>query len=90
METVEGFAQQESSVLETVTATRAQATSIQANAATISDSEAFKRFEHAQVHLSGSLGRLLAVSEHYRELRSNQNFLALQSLLVLSGGAEWS
>ena len=81
VETVKGFAKQESSVLEAVTAARAQATSIQVGAGTITDPEAFKKFQDAQAQLSGSLGRLLAVSERYPDLKSNQNFLALQSQL---------
>jgi LemA protein len=81
VETVKGFAKQESSVLTAVTAARAQATAIQVNASTITDPEAFKKFQEAQAQLSGALGRLLAVSENYPELKSNQNFLALQSQL---------
>src|SRR5271157_2590769 len=81
VETVKGFAQQERSVLEAVTAARAQATAIQVNASTITDPEAFKRFQEAQAQLSTSLGRLLAISESYPDLKSNQNFLALQSQL---------
>ncbi len=81
VETVKGFAKQESSVLEAVTAARAQATSIKVDASTITDPETFKKFQDAQAQLSGSLGRLLAISESYPELKSNQNFLALQSQL---------
>jgi LemA protein len=81
VETVKGFANQEKSVLIAVTEARAKATSIQVNASTITDPEAFKKFQDAQSQLSGSLGRLLAVSEKYPDLKSNQNFLALQSQL---------
>ncbi|MBI3513554.1 MAG: LemA family protein [Proteobacteria bacterium] len=81
VETVKGFAQQERSVLEAVTVARASATAIQVNAATITDPAAFKKFQDAQAQLSGALGRLLAVSERYPDLKSNQNFLALQSQL---------
>jgi LemA protein len=81
VETVKGFARQESSVLEAVTNARARATSIQVNADTITDPEAFKKFQEAQAQLSGALGRLLAISENYPDLKSNQNFLALQSQL---------
>jgi LemA protein len=81
VETVKGFAQQERTVLEAVTNARARATSIQVNADTITDPEAFKKFQEAQAQLSGSLGRLLAISENYPDLKSNQNFLALQSQL---------
>ncbi len=81
VETVKGFAKQESSVLEAVTAARARATSIQVNAGTISDPDTFKKFQDAQAQVSGALGRLLAVSERYPDLKSNANFLALQSQL---------
>jgi LemA protein len=81
VETVKGFAKQESSVLEAVTAARAQATSIKVDASTITDPETFKKFQDAQAQLSGSLGRLLAISESYPDLKSNQNYLALQSQL---------
>ena len=81
VETVKGFAKQESSVLEAVTAARARATSIQVNAGTITDPDTFKKFQDAQAQVSGALGRLLAVSERYPDLKSNANFLALQSQL---------
>ena len=81
VETVKGFAKQESSVFEAVTVARAQATAVQVNAGTITDPEAFLKFQAAQGQLSGALGRLLAVSESYPDLKSNQNFLALQSQL---------
>ena len=81
VETVKGYAQQEKTVLEEVTNARARATSIQVNADTVTDPDAFKKFEEAQTQLSGSLGRLLAIQENYPDLKSNQNFLALQSQL---------
>lgn len=81
VETVKGFTQQERTVLEAVTTARARATSIQVNASTITDPEAFKKFQDAQAQLSGALGRLIAVSENYPDIKSNQNFLALQSQL---------
>lgn len=81
VETVKGYAQQERSVLEAVTNARARATSVQVSADTIRDPEAFKKFQEAQAQLSGALGRLLAISENYPDLKSNQNFLALQSQL---------
>lgn len=81
VETVKGFAQQERTVLEQVTKARAQATAIQVNAGTITDPDEFRKFQAAQAQLSGALGRLLAVSENYPDLKSNQNFLTLQSQL---------
>ena len=79
--TVKGYAAQEATVLEEVTKARAQATSIQINADTITDPETFKKFQDAQAQLSGALGHLLAITENYPDLKSNQNFLALQSQL---------
>ena len=81
VETVKGFAKQESGVLEAVTAARAQATLVKVDASTITDPDTFKKFQDAQAQLSGSLGRLLAITENYPDLKSNQNFLALQSQL---------
>ncbi len=81
VETVKGFAQQERTVLEAVTAARASATAIKVDASTITDPEAFKKFQDAQAQVSGALGRLLVVVERYPDLKSNQNFLALQSQL---------
>jgi LemA protein len=81
VETVKGYAKQERDVLEGVTQARARATSIQVPADVITNPEAFKKFQEAQVQLSGALGRLLAISESYPDLKSNQSFLALQSQL---------
>ena len=60
---------------------RARATSVQLPADVLNNPEAFKKFQDAQSQLSGALGRLLVVTEAYPELKSNQNFLALQSQL---------
>jgi LemA protein len=81
VETVKGFAKQEREVLTQVIEARAKATQIQVNANQLTDPEAIRRFQEAQQQLSGALGRLIAVSENYPELKSNQNFLALQSQL---------
>jgi LemA protein len=79
--TVQGYAAQEKSVLVAVTQARAQATHVSIDASSITDPAAFKRFEEAQNQLSGVLGRLMAISEQYPDLKSNQNFLALQAQL---------
>jgi LemA protein len=79
--TVKGFAQQEQKVLTDVTNARAKATSVQINANDLTNPQALQQFQQAQAQLSGALGRLLAVSENYPELKSNANFLALQSQL---------
>lgn len=81
VETVKGYAKQEKDVLTQVVEARAKATQIQVNADQLTDPEALRRFQEAQSQLSGALGRLIAVSENYPELKSNQNFLALQSQL---------
>ncbi|OYX67546.1 MAG: LemA family protein [Rhizobiales bacterium 32-66-11] len=79
VETVKGYAAQEKDVLTSVIEARAKATSIRVDASTITDPAQFKQFQDAQSQLSGALGRLIAVSEAYPDLKSNQNFLALQS-----------
>src|SRR6478672_5479907 len=83
VETVKGYAAQERQVLEEVTNARARATQVQVQIPPdiVNNPEAFKRFQEAQAQLTGALGRLLAVSERYPDLKSNQNFLALQSQL---------
>jgi LemA protein len=79
--TVKGYAQQERTVLTDVTNARARATSIQLNAGDLSDPAKVQAFQNAQAQLGGSLGRLLATFEAYPDLKSNQNFLALQDQL---------
>ena len=81
VETVKGFAQQEREVLTQVTEARARASQVQVDASTVTDPEKFRQFQEAQNQLSGALGRLLATVERYPELKSNANFLALQSQL---------
>ena len=79
--TVQGYAKQEKDVLTSVTEARAKATSVNIDASQITDPEKVKQFQAAQEKLSGALGRLIAVSERYPDLKSNQNFLALQAQL---------
>jgi LemA protein len=79
--TVAGYAAQEKSVLTAVTQARAQATHVSVDASTITDPAKFAQFQAAQDKLSGVLGRLMAISENYPDLKSNQNFLALQAQL---------
>ena len=81
VETVKGFATQERTVLEAVTQARASATSIKATPELINDPAAFQKFQQAQAQLTGALSRLLGTVERYPDLKSNQNFLALQSQL---------
>jgi len=79
--TVQGYAKQEKDVLTAVVEARAKATQVKVDASQLSDPDKLKQFQDAQNQLSGALGRLLAVSENYPDLKSNQNFLALQSQL---------
>ena len=79
--TVQGYAKQEKDVLTSVVEARAKATSVRIDASQLTDPDKLKQFQEAQSQLSGALGRLLAVSENYPDLKSNQNFLALQSQL---------
>jgi LemA protein len=81
VQTVQGYAKQEKDVLTAVTEARAKATSIHVDASDLTDPAKVKQLQDAQNALSGALGRLLAVSENYPDLKSNQNFLALQSQL---------
>ena len=81
--TVKGFANQEKTVLTQVIEARAKATQTTVNlpADVTSNPEAFKQFEQSQNGLTQALGRLMVVSERYPDLKSNQNFMVLQSQL---------
>jgi LemA protein len=81
VETVKGYAAQEKSVLTSVIEARAKATQVKLDASQLTDPEKVKAFADAQNQLTGALGRLLAISENYPDLKSNANFLALQSQL---------
>ena len=79
--TVQGYAAQEKNVLTAVVEARAKATQIKVDASDLTDPDKIKAFQDAQAQLTGALGRLLAVSENYPDLKSNANFMALQSQL---------
>ena len=79
--TVQGYAAQEKNVLTAVVEARAKATQVKIDASDLTDPAKLKAFQDAQAQLTGVLGRLLAVSENYPDLKSNANFLALQSQL---------
>jgi LemA protein len=81
VETVKGYAAQESKVLTEVTEARAKATQVQIPPDILTNPEAFQKFQEAQGTLTGALSKLLAITENYPDLKSNQNFLALQSQL---------
>jgi LemA protein len=82
VESVKGFADQEKSVLTEVTKAREQTTNIQLPADILTNPDAMKKFQDAQATLGGALGRLMAVVERYPDIKSGQNFLALQSELA--------
>jgi LemA protein len=79
--TVQGYAKQEKDVLTAVVEARAKATQVKLDVSQLTDPEKVKQFQDAQNQLTGALGRLLAVAENYPDLKSNANFLALQSQL---------
>ena len=79
--TVKGYAAQEQRVLVDVTQARASATQVKVDASTLTNPAAFHQYEQAQGQLSGALGRLMLIQERYPDLKSNENFMALQSQL---------
>jgi LemA protein len=79
--TVKGYAAQEQKVLIGVTEARARATSIQVTPEVLNDPEALKKFQAAQGELTNALKSLIAISENYPELKSDQNFRDLQAQL---------
>lgn len=79
VETVKGFADQERTVLTDVVEARAKATQVQIPADILTNPAAMQKFQEAQGQLTGALSRLLAVVERYPDIKSGQNFLALQS-----------
>jgi len=79
--TVQGYAKQEKDVLTAVVEARAKATQVKLDVSQLTDPEKVKQFQDAQNTLTGALGRLLAITENYPDLKSNANFLALQSQL---------
>jgi LemA protein len=81
VETVKGFANQEQEVLIGVTEARARVSQMTVTRDVLDNPQAFAKFQAAQDQLSSALSRLLVVSENYPQLKSNENFLALQSQL---------
>ena len=79
--TVKGFASQEQQVLLGVTNARARVGSVQVTPETVNDPKALQQFAQAQGELTGALSRLLVVAENYPQLKSDKNFLELQSQL---------
>ncbi len=81
VETVKGYAAQEKDTLTAVTEARARVGGLQASPDMINNPEAMQQYQQAQAQLGSALQRLMVVVERYPDLKSNQNFLALQSQL---------
>lgn len=81
VETVKGFASHEKDTLMAVVEARSQVGGLQATGDLINNPEKLKQFQQAQTTLGSALKRLMVVVERYPDLKSNQNFLALQSQL---------
>jgi LemA protein len=79
--TVKGYAQQEKTVLIQVTQARADATAVHLSAADLSDPAKVQAFNEAQSRLTQAIIPLQRLQEAYPDLKSNQNFLALQDQL---------
>ena len=80
-EVAQGAAENEQTILREVTEARAKATSVQVSADNLGDAQAMEEFAAAQSQVGAGIGRLLASFEAYPDIKSNQNFLALQSQL---------
>ena len=79
--TVKGYAAQESSVLIGVSQARASAMQVKSDASITTDPAAFQRYAAAQQSVSLAMAPLRVLQENYPDLKSNQNFMALQSQL---------
>jgi LemA protein len=81
VQTVKGFAAQEQTVFIGVTEARAKVGTIQVTPELVNDPEALKKYQAAQGDLTQALKSLIAVSENYPQLKSDQNFRDLQAQL---------
>lgn len=81
VETVKGYGRQEQEVFMKATEARSRVCQFNVTPEVVSDPDAFKRFEQLHGELTSALSRLLAVAENFPNLKSNENFLTLQSQL---------
>ena len=81
VQTVKGYATQEREVFTNVAEARAKVGQITVTKEVLEDPDAFAKFQNAQDSFSSAISRLLAVAENYPQLKSNENFLALQNQL---------
>ena len=79
--TVQGAAANERGILVDVQNARSRATAINVSAADVSDPKKIAQYQQAQGELGQALGRLMVVQERYPDLKTNANFMALQSQL---------
>lgn len=78
--TVKGYAQHESETLENLVSARAKATQITVDSESLTP-EKMQQIQEAQGELTSALGKLLAITENYPDLKANQNFSELQAQL---------
>lgn len=78
--TVKGYAAHENETLMAVTNARSQATAVSVNAEDLT-AESLQKYQKAQGEVGAALGRLLAISESYPDLKANENFRELQAQL---------
>ena len=79
--TVKGYAKHESQTLEAVMAARSQATQVKIDPSNCTPQQ-LAQYQKAQGDVTNALGKLLAITENYPDLKANQNFLELQSQLA--------
>ena len=78
--TVKGYAAHEKETLDAVISARTRATQVTVDADNLTP-EKLQEYQKAQGEVGSALGRLLAITEAYPELKANQNFLELQAQL---------
>lgn len=78
--TVKGYAKHEQETLDKVVSARAKATQITVDPTNLT-AESLKKYQEAQGELGSALGKLLAITENYPDLKANENFLQLQAQL---------